>query len=139
MLFLDITGSKAPKRRCESIVSWFIGKYLPRHKLDITVNHRGLLREGVYGWCTVMDCDYRPRAFEIELHNRLNVEDYSKVLLHELQHVLQHVRGDLRDKHQKRLWKGVDCSELDYEEQPWETEAHQMESVLYLEYLTTPS
>lgn len=136
MLFLDITGSKAPKRRCESIVSWFIGKYLPKHKLDITINHRGLLREGVYGWCTVIDCDYRPRAFEIELHNRLSVEDYSKTLLHELQHVLQHVRGDLRDKYQKRLWKGMDCSKLDYEEQPWETEAHQMESILYLEYLT---
>ncbi|NBP03737.1 MAG: hypothetical protein EBU90_27290 [Proteobacteria bacterium] len=122
MLFLDITGSKAPKRRCESIVSWFIGKYLPRHKLDITINHRGLLREGVYGWCSVMDSNYRPRTFEIELHNRLSVEDYSKVLLHELQHVLQHVRA-----------------ELDYEDSPWEIEAHQMESVLYLEYLTTLS
>ena len=135
MLYLEITG-KAPRRRCEDIVSWFIGKYLPRHKLDITVNHRGLIREGVFGWCSVMDSNYRPRAFEIELHNRLNVEDYCKVLLHELQHVLQHVRGDLRDKHQKRLWKGIDCSELNYDEQPWELDAMQMEEVLYLEYLT---
>ena len=136
MLFLDITGSKAPKRRCESIVSWFIGKYLPNHKLDIVVNHRGLVREGVYGWCTVLDCDHHPRAFEIEMHNRLDVENYHKVLLHELQHVLQHVRGDLRDKYRKRLWKGIDCSELDYEEQPWEQEAMDMEGKLYLMYLT---
>jgi hypothetical protein len=137
MLFLETSGYNYSKKRCESIVNWFISKYLPRHKLDITVNHRGLLREGVFGWCTVMDCNYRPRTFEIELHNRMNTDDYCKVLLHELQHVLQHVREDLRDKHQKRLWKGIDCSELDYEYQPWETEATQMESVLYQDYLTT--
>jgi hypothetical protein len=83
-----------------------------------------------------MDCDYRPRAFEIEMHNRLNVEDYTRTLFHELWHVYQHVRGDLRDKYQKRLWKGVDCSELDYEDQPWEQEAISMEAKLYLMYLT---
>jgi hypothetical protein len=118
---------------------WFIGKYLPRHKLDITVKYRGLLREGVFGYCTVEDCNYRPRSFLIELHTNLPEEIYCKTLLHELQHVLQHVRGDLRDKNQKRLWKGIDCSELDYEESPWEIEAHQMEEVLYQEYLTTLS
>ena len=99
--------------------------------------HRGLLREGVYGWCTVSDCTWRPRSFLIEIHNRLSPEDYIKTLLHELQHVLQHVRGDLRDKRGIPCWKGIDCSELDYEDQPWELEAHSMESVLYEEYLTS--
>jgi hypothetical protein len=136
MLYFETRGYKYSKKLCESVVFWFIDKYLPRHKLDITVNHRGLFREGVFGWCTVEDCDYRPRAFLIEIHNFLSKEDYIKTLLHELQHVLQHVRGDLRDKHQKRLWKGVDCSELDYEEQPWEWEAKEMENILYLQYLT---
>ena len=42
---------------------WFIGKYLPRHKIDITVNHRGLLREGVFGWCTVLDSDSKSKRF----------------------------------------------------------------------------
>jgi Zn-dependent peptidase ImmA (M78 family) len=64
------------------------------------------------------------------------VEDYTKTLLHELQHVLQHVRGDLKDKGQKRLWKGIDCSDLDYDEMPWEQEAHKLEEILYHEYLT---
>jgi hypothetical protein len=139
MLYLSITGSKAPRRRCENIVEYFCNTYLPKHKLSIEVQHRGLLREGAYGFCSVEDCNHRPRSFIIELHNRLSVEDYCKVLLHELQHILQHVRGDLRDKHQKRLWKGIDCSELDYEESPWEQEAMQMEELLYLEYLTTLS
>ena len=99
--------------------------------------HRGLLREGVYGWCTVTDCNWRPRKFLIEIHNRLNEEDYIKTLFHELQHVLQHIRGDLRDKRGIRCWKGIDCSELNYDECPWELEAHSKELELYQEYLTS--
>lgn len=111
-----------------------MAKYMPRHKLDITVHHRGLLREGVYGWCTVQDNDYRPRCFSLEIHNRLNKDNYLKVLFHELVHVYQHVRGDLRDKGAKRLWKGVDYSESDYDDQPWEIEANELEEVLLKEY-----
>jgi hypothetical protein len=135
MLYLDITGYNARRRRCSSVVSWFLSKYLPRHHITVEVLHRGLLREGVYGWCSVTDCDWRPRSFLIELHNRLNEEDYIKTLLHECVHILQHIRGDLRDKRGIRCWKGIDCSNLDYEEMPWEREAHKMEKELYNEYL----
>lgn len=136
MLFLEISGHKARRRRCESAVSWFVGKYFPKHKLDIRVHHRGLLREGVYGWISVEDCDYRPRAFLVELHNMLNLELYTKTLFHELQHMHQHIRGDLRDKGPKRLWRGIDCTEMDYDDLPWEIEAHLVEEPLYFMYLT---
>ena len=106
-------------------------KLSPRHKIDIYVNHRGLLREGVFGWCTVLDSDSRPREFEIEIHNRLDNEKYTKTLLHELWHVFQHVKGHLRDKRGKRLWRGIDHTETDYSDQPWEVEALKMEDVLY--------
>ena len=135
MLFLETTGYNYSQRRCEDVVMWFVEKYLPRHKLDITVNHRGLLREGVHGLCTVADCDHRPREFEIELHNRLNVDDYTSTLLHELWHVYQHVKGYLKDKGSKRFWKGIDHSDTDYSDQPWETEAREMERKLYSCYL----
>jgi len=135
MYSLDITGYNARKRRVEDTVAWFLGKYLPRHHIHVEVLHRGLRREGVYGWCSVTDCDWRPRSFLIEIHNRLNEEDYIKTLLHEMQHVLQHVRGDLRDKRGIRCWKGIDCSGLDYDQMPWEQEAHQREKELYEEYL----
>lgn len=136
MLSLYTSGSKYSRRRCEAVVSWFTQKYLKRYKIEIEVLHRGLLREGVYGWCTVNDCNWKPRNFLIEIHNQLSVEDYTKTLLHELYHILQHIRGDLRDKRGIRCWKGVNCENLDYSEQPWEIEAHSMESVLYEEYLT---
>ncbi len=137
MLSLYTSGSKYSRRRCESIVSWFMQKYLKRYNIEIEVLHRGLLREGVCGWCIVTDCNWRPRSFLIEIHNQLSIEDYTKALLHELYHILQHIRGDLRDKRGIRCWKGIDCSELDYSEQPWEQEAHSKEQELYDEYLTS--
>ena len=136
MLYLTYSGYNYSKRRCERVVNWFVNKHLPNHKVIINVDHLGLLREGVFGWVWAADCDHRPRDFEMELHNRLNPEDYTKTLLHELWHVYQHVTGQLRDKYKKRLWKGVDHSETDYEDQPWEVEAHRMEEVLYKEYTT---
>ena len=136
MLSIYISGSKYSRRRCEGIVEWFVTKYLKRYNIEIEVLHRGLLREGVWGWCTVSDCDWRPRSFLIEIHNRLNREDYTKTLLHELYHVLQHIRGDLRDKRGIRCWKGVNCDNLEYSEQPWEIEAYSKEKELYQEYLT---
>ena len=139
MYYLSYSGYNYSKRRCERIVDWFVNRYLPRHKLSINVDHKGLLREGVFGWMWAADCDYRPRDFEIEIHNHMDEEHYTKTLLHELWHLYQHVKGALRDKHGKRLWKGIDHSETDYEDQPWEQQAHQMEDVLYEEYLTNLS
>lgn len=97
------------------------------------------MREGFYGLCSVCDCDWRPRSFLIEIHNRLSKEDYIKTIFHELYHCLQHIRGDLRDKRGIRCWKGIDCSELDYEQMPWEISAKEAEERLYKEYLTEHS
>ena len=134
MLYLDITG-KAPRRRCKKVVQWFKDKYMPFHHLDITVVHRGLKREHAMGFCTVMDCDHRPREFLIEMETTLKEEQYVTVLLHELWHVWQHVNGSLRDKRGVRHWKNVDADHLSYEDQPWEHEAEKMEKVLYNDYV----
>jgi hypothetical protein len=135
MIFLQTTGYGYSKRLCEDVVSWFVSKYLPRHKLEIEILHRGLKREGVVGWASITDCDWKPRSFLVEIQSGLSAEEYVICCLHELQHILQHVRGDLKDKGTIRCWKGIDCSGLDYEEQPWEQEAHQREQELFEEYL----
>ena len=67
----------------------------------------------------------------------MDVDHYAHTLLHELWHVYQHVKGNLKDKRGKRLWKGIDHTETDYSDQPWEIEAQQMELKLFEEYLTT--
>ena len=134
MLYLTHSGYNYSRRRCESIVSWFVDKYLPNHKVSINVDHKGLLRESVFGWAWVVPPDHRPREFEIEIHNRMSPSQYTETLLHELWHVYQHVKGILKDKYGKRYWKGIDHSETDYDDQPWEKEAHLMEKKLVREY-----
>ena len=140
MLYITTSGYKYSQKRCCDIVSWFVDTYLPNHKIFVNVDHKGLLREGVFGWAWVVPPDHRPREFEVEIHNRLTPQDYTSTLLHELWHVYQHVTGQLKDKYNKRYWKGIDHSETDYKDQPWEVEAHKMEKVLvkeYNRYLTT--
>ena len=134
MLSITHSGYNYSQRRCVRIVDWFVNEYLPRHKVEINVDHKGLLRERVFGWAWVVPPDHRPREFEIEIHNRLSPELYTETLLHELWHVYQHVMGQLKDKYNKRHWKGIDHSETNYDDQPWEKEAHRMEKILYKRY-----
>ena len=134
MLYLDIQG-KAPRRRCKDIVEWFKAKYMPKHHLHIEVLHRGLKREYAMGFCSVIDCDHRPRKFLIEMETTLDESNYVSTLLHELWHVYQHVIGTLRDKRGVRHWKSVTASHLEYKDQPWEHEAENMERILFNEYM----
>jgi hypothetical protein len=135
MSYITTSGYGYSKLLCEDVTTWFLNQFLPRHKIDVEILHRGLKREGVYGWCSVQDRDWNPRCFLIELQTYLSKESYIQTLLHELYHCYQHVKGDLRDVRGTRFWRGIDCSKLDYEEMPWEIEAREQEETLYLEYI----
>lgn len=138
MLYLEVSGN-GPTRRCEQVIMWFLGKYLPRHHIDIRVVHRGLKREGLYGCIHIDDCDYRPRSFTIEIHNKLDKENYLKTLLHELTHLKQYVKGELKTKKSLRYWKGELIEDFDYDEDPSEIEAFSMEQILYDELILDKS
>jgi hypothetical protein len=86
MLTLYTEGYGFSKRLCEDVVCWFVSKHLPRHKLEIEVLHRGMKREGAYGYCDVAGRHYNPREFLIELDTHMDKETYITVLLHELIH-----------------------------------------------------
>ena len=136
MLYLDISGHKAPRRRCEGAVSWFLHKYLPRHHIAIEVLHRGLRREQSYGYCSVSGDIYRPREFLIEIDPKLDLELYTKTIIHELIHLRQWVKGLLKERRGKMYYKNINCDDLDYWEQPHEIEAHSLEQMYYEDYLT---
>lgn len=136
MLYLDITGYNARRRRCNSVVSWFLSKYLPRHHIMVEVHHRGLRREQSYGYCSVAGDVYRPREFLIEVDPKLDIELYTKTILHELVHLRQWVKGLLKERRGKMLCNDKTFDNLDYWEYPHEIEAHYLEEVLYEDYLT---
>ena len=139
MLYLELLGYGYSKRLCKDVVSWFVSKHLPRHKLDITVLHRSLKSNGAYGYCDVAGRHYNPREFLIELDTHLDKETYITVLLHELYHLLQFCKGELKLKSSKRYYKGECMEDLEYYEQPHEISARWNEKVLYGEYMKTLS
>ena len=136
MLALYPEGYGYSKRLCEDVVSWFVSKYLPRHKLEIEVLHRGMKRESAYGYCDVAGRHYNPREFLIELDTHMDKETYTKTLLHELYHVLQFCKGELKLKSSKRYYKGECMEDLEYYEQPHEISSRLNERILYQQYLT---
>ena len=136
MLTLYTEGYGFSKKLCEDVVCWFVSKYLPRHKLEIEVLHRGMKRESAYGYCDVAGRHYNPREFLIELDTHMDKETYTKTLIHELYHVLQFCKGELKLKSSKRYYKGECMEDLEYYEQPHEIAARWNERILYQQYLT---
>ena len=135
MLTLYKSGYGYSKRLCEDVVCWFVSKYFPRHKLEIEVLHRGLKREGVWGFCDVAGETYKPRSFLIEMDTHMDKKTYATVLIHECIHLKQWVKGELKLKASKRYFKGECVEDLEYLEQPHEIQAHYYERILYQEYL----
>jgi hypothetical protein len=136
MLTIYTEGYGYSKRLCEDVVTWFIAKYFPRHKLEIEVLHRGLKREGALGYCDVAGETYRPRSFLIEMDTYLDKKTYARTLLHELYHLKQWVDGELKLKASKKYFKGECVEDLQYWEQPHEIFAFWNEKILYQEYVT---
>jgi hypothetical protein len=133
---IETTGYGYRKSICEDTSSWFLNKFLPRHKIYVEILHRGLKREGVYGYCDYTGESYRPREFLIELQTYMDEKLYTQTLLHELVHVRQWVTGTLRAKRGKMYYQSVNVAHLEYENQPHEIEAREQEEILYLEYLS---
>ena len=125
------SGYGYSKKLCEDVTSWFLNKYYPRYKIDVDIVHRGLKRDSVLGYCDVLGRSYRPRHFLIELQTDMCKELYIKTLLHELTHLAQWVRGDLRHRYGKLCYSQEPVEIYDYEDQPHEIEAREEEERLY--------
>jgi hypothetical protein len=135
MSYITTSGYGYRKRVCEDVTAWFLNKFLPRHKIEVEILHRGLAREEVYGYCDYVGESRRPRQFLIELHTHMEEELYIKTLLHELTHLRQWVVGSLRMRRGKMHYGKEPVENYEYWYQPHEIEAREQEETLYLEYL----
>jgi len=135
MSVLEISGYGYRKLLCEDVATWFLNRFLPRHKIHVEILHRGLKREGVNGYCDIVGEQYRPRQFLIELDTYMDDELYIQTLLHELTHLRQWVVGSLRVRYGKLCYSKEPVEKYEYWHQPHEVEAREQEETLYLEYL----
>ena len=131
MSFISHNGYGYSKRLCEDATSWFLNSFFPNHSIGLDIDHKGLKRDNVVGYCDTIDHSYRPRLFLIELQANMDRELYLKTLFHELTHVAQWVRGDLRFRYGKLCFYKEPVENYAYEDQPHEIEARREEERLY--------
>lgn len=74
-------------------------------------------------------------VYDIEINSRLSKDDIIRTIFHEVVHVKQ-IHEKLLEP-DDRIWNGVDCSELNYDEYPWEIDAYVVENELMEKYLQT--
>lgn len=139
MSYITHSGYGYSKRLCEDVSIWFLNKFFPRHKINVEILHRGLKREGVYGYCDIVEETYRPRDFLIELDTHMDKELYIKTLLHEMVHLKQWVDGSLRFRYGKMCYCKEPVEFYDYWDQPHEIEAREQEEILFRLYNTKNS
>ena len=127
------------RKLCKSISYWFLRRFLPRHRIHVEVNHRGLNREDAFGFCDFVGDPYRPRDFLIEINTHIekdfNREMYIRTLIHEFIHLKQWVRGTLKYKSGKLHFNDDSVAKYDYMDQPHEIEAYGLEEELYLDFI----
>ena len=122
----EITGgTKVQREMVNKVTKWFIEKYLPRYRtLCIYTKLTSIRKHGAEGYCMAED-DYR--TFEIEIEKDMSLYDMCCTVIHELIHVKQYARKEMTYKNGKTYWKGRDCTDKDYWDQPWEKEAFKLQ------------
>jgi len=131
-------GTKQKRELAESVARFCIHKLMPRMKtLEVAIT---LSRDmdGADGFCL----NRTNREFELEIDSRLDYEDFVSCICHEMTHVKQHARGELKDHTLAiKLWKGTEHITLystvdEYMSLPWEAEAYEQQEILLREWLT---
>lgn len=129
-----VGGTKFQKDLAVKVVGWYLKKMLPRYRtLDITINlTKCMKKSGAYGYCMEGDSN---RQFEIEVDKTLRLYDFVSTLTHELTHMKQYAKGEMKYLNDGRTrWKKKIYSDnTDYADQPWEKEAFRVEKQLALE------
>jgi len=94
------------------------------------------------GYCDPQDDDYPylPRNFIIELAKTKKKIHMFLALAHEMVHLKQFAKGEMKDRLYKRrsvkVWQGQYYPEdISYWDQPWEIEAYGLENSLVAKYL----
>lgn len=89
---------------------------------------KSMMEQGTFGYFSV---DEDEGELYIHAHEKLNKENLTRTIFHEMVHLKQLITG--RWDPERLTWEGqvYDCA---YSERPWEIEAFEQEDLLYAEY-----
>jgi len=123
-----VGGRKKEREVAVEVVNWAIKRLMPRMRtLEIAISFEKI---DAYGYCMEEDTN---REFTLSIRKGMSVKDLISTLVHEMIHVKQYARNELRNVNGKTMWKKKDHSNTSYEDAPWEKEAYRLEKGLALE------
>lgn len=144
-MYLEINGPVTAKQRAiiERAVDFFLDKLMTKRlkssiAIDLEIVKDLQKKQGVMGDATWEDDAYRPKEFSVRVdwNGKSGMENTLMTLAHELVHVKQFARGEMRDllSVAKVSWNGkrYDRGETEYWDLPWEIEAHGRERGLFV-------
>ena len=124
-------GRKKEREIAEKTVAWCIKRLMPRMKtLDIIVEFKAL---DAYGYCM----QETGRNYVLSINRNLPLLELVSTICHEMIHVKQYARNELRQVKGKTMWKTRNCSNVEYFDAPWEKEAFKRETGLAFECMLT--
>jgi len=125
-----VGGRKKEREIAHDVVAWCINKMMPRMKtLDIEVEFEKL---DVFGYCALGDTN---REFTLSIQKGLSLYELVSTICHEMVHVKQYARKELRYVKGATMWKKKSYVNVDYNDAPWEKEAFGLEDKLAAECL----
>jgi len=125
---ITVSGGRSKQRQIVNRAAEFAWNYLmpkiKKCKVDIVLKKL----KDVQGYC--LDCD--DRYFELEIDSRLKGDDLLTCVFHEMVHVKQGVRNELKDiNYFAKKWKGEEYVNIEYDyDHPWEEEAYRLQEVI---------
>jgi len=139
MIVLNIDGGTRKEQRMVHDAFNFALKYLMPRKRNLTID---ISVTDIPDDADAYHCCIEKGQHEIEVQTGLIEEDFITAIFHEMVHVRQHERGDLKDHGIRKAWKGeeyfgiYDTTET-YMNLPWEEEAYRLQEEMYTKWIQT--
>ena len=143
-MFLTTKGkpAKAPLKLCKKAIKWYGLKLLGTRlyetiSVELIFSKKDMPKD-VYAYCDSNDYGQRKREFTITVRPDLSKKQILLAMAHEMVHVKQYARGELKDylRTNRCKWKGEFIDEsVWYWDLPWEIEAHGREKGLYISFI----
>jgi len=131
-------GTKRQRDIADKVISFCLKRLMPRARsINVELTLRSM---SDLGGCWLID---NHRSFGIEVNSESKTKEFIISLIHEMVHAKQYYTQELCEVLTmnsngsmviKTLWKGKDCTNLEYRDLPHELEAYHMQDNLYKEY-----
>lgn len=138
--------NKVQRKISREFSKFVLRKFFPRSHHSFSIRIKGVYdlvkEEDTYADCMYEYVDPRPKDFVIRIDSCLDNEMFVKTLAHELTHVKQWAKGEMKtyDRNFKvTRWQNQKIRHdiINYFDHPWEIEAHGREYGLYVQYIQT--